>query len=354
LSLDCFDEIITKIEAISSQLEPEISYQMLAAKALCEEAKQVLMELSSESKRKETPTHPDYYKILGLERGATSQEIAKAFRPLALKWHPDKGARISHEKRLKETSFAHELYKKKYDELLANASLSDVTQTEKSTKSDPSNARLSSAALQKRVDAAIKKLIDDKYNEYIKTEAHKLLPEMEKIEQESVKGDSAFEELINDNYEEWLPEAKEQIEELYRDEKDLGKLKKLIEAKAKEILRDHIIKMNALKKANAKVIASINTQEIRKKLLADAHESVLTKEEAAKKATEYIFALIKEANDVLTNTDQKDVYDDWYDKEYDAAATIAKKETSSAHDPRSDEEEKEKEKEKNKGIDDVD
>lgn len=33
---------------------------------------------------------PDYYKVLGLERGASEKEIKKAFRTLALKYHPDK------------------------------------------------------------------------------------------------------------------------------------------------------------------------------------------------------------------------------------------------------------------------
>lgn len=32
----------------------------------------------------------DYYKLLGLERGASDKEIRKAFRRLALKYHPDK------------------------------------------------------------------------------------------------------------------------------------------------------------------------------------------------------------------------------------------------------------------------
>lgn len=32
----------------------------------------------------------DYYKILGLERGATREEVKKAFRKLAAKYHPDK------------------------------------------------------------------------------------------------------------------------------------------------------------------------------------------------------------------------------------------------------------------------
>src|SRR3990167_9928518 len=33
----------------------------------------------------------DYYKILGVERGASKDDVKKAFRKLAHKYHPDKG-----------------------------------------------------------------------------------------------------------------------------------------------------------------------------------------------------------------------------------------------------------------------
>ena len=68
----------------------------------------------------------DYYKILGVEKSATKEEISKAFRKLALKYHPDKNPNNkATEEKFKEITEAHEVLgdpekRKKYDALGAN------------------------------------------------------------------------------------------------------------------------------------------------------------------------------------------------------------------------------------------
>ncbi|MBS1514787.1 MAG: J domain-containing protein [Bacteroidetes bacterium] len=68
----------------------------------------------------------DYYKILGVEKSASQDEIKKAYRKLAIKYHPDKNAGNKEaEEKFKEINEANEVLsdpdkRKKYDELGEN------------------------------------------------------------------------------------------------------------------------------------------------------------------------------------------------------------------------------------------
>jgi DnaJ-class molecular chaperone len=59
----------------------------------------------------------DYYKILGISKGASDDEIKKAYRKLALRYHPDKNKSPGAEEKFKEVAEAYEVLsdKKKRD-----------------------------------------------------------------------------------------------------------------------------------------------------------------------------------------------------------------------------------------------
>ena len=50
----------------------------------------------------------DFYKILGVSRSATDDELKKAYRKLALKYHPDKNKDPGAEDKFKEIAEAYE------------------------------------------------------------------------------------------------------------------------------------------------------------------------------------------------------------------------------------------------------
>ena len=52
----------------------------------------------------------DYYEVLGVQRGAGQAEIKRAFRRLAMKYHPDRNRDEGAEERFKEINEAHEVH----------------------------------------------------------------------------------------------------------------------------------------------------------------------------------------------------------------------------------------------------
>lgn len=51
----------------------------------------------------------DYYLILGVPRKATDDEIKKAYRKMALKYHPDKNSSPGSEDKFKEIAEAYDV-----------------------------------------------------------------------------------------------------------------------------------------------------------------------------------------------------------------------------------------------------
>jgi DnaJ-class molecular chaperone len=69
--------------------------------------------------------YKDYYKILGVPKGAKTEDVKKAYRRLARQYHPDLNKGADAERRFKEINEAHEVLsdpekRKRYDQVGAN------------------------------------------------------------------------------------------------------------------------------------------------------------------------------------------------------------------------------------------
>ena len=58
----------------------------------------------------------DYYKVLQVDRSAKDEDLKKAYRKLAMKWHPDKNPnnKIEAEAKFKQISEAYDVKKFSY------------------------------------------------------------------------------------------------------------------------------------------------------------------------------------------------------------------------------------------------
>ena len=75
----------------------------------------MVVEANDKNKKK------DYYEILGVSRDATQKEIKKAFRKLAIKYHPDKNKEKDAEEKFRDIAKAYDTLsnaekRKKYDQ----------------------------------------------------------------------------------------------------------------------------------------------------------------------------------------------------------------------------------------------
>jgi DnaJ family protein C protein 3 len=91
LDPDNLDAMVDKAEAHIANEDYEAAIRELqAAQEIDQNSRRVQDTLNKAQKLQKQSTKRDYYKILGVKRTAKKKEIIKAYRNLAMKWHPDK------------------------------------------------------------------------------------------------------------------------------------------------------------------------------------------------------------------------------------------------------------------------
>uniref|UniRef100_A0A0B7BH12 J domain-containing protein n=1 Tax=Arion vulgaris TaxID=1028688 RepID=A0A0B7BH12_9EUPU len=91
LDPDNLDAMIDKAEAhIANEDYDAAIRELQAAQEIDQNSRRVQDTLTKAQKLQKQSTKRDYYKILGVKRTAKKKEIMKAYRNLAMKWHPDK------------------------------------------------------------------------------------------------------------------------------------------------------------------------------------------------------------------------------------------------------------------------
>ncbi|OAO18220.1 dnaj-like protein [Blastocystis sp. ATCC 50177/Nand II] len=111
-SVDVSEAVCNEATALLAEDKYDEAIRLLSDALKEDQRNQKLREKLSEAETAQKRSkEKDYYKILGVKRDASQKEIKKAYRKLALKWHPDKHKEDKEEaeEKFKEIAEAYEI-----------------------------------------------------------------------------------------------------------------------------------------------------------------------------------------------------------------------------------------------------